>query len=92
MQEKHCIRGYGGTLNWDFTLTPSHLNNKVLVSHYIYYAVKSPLVLLAKAGCGHGKTLKGKEDKVMGNAILGIRACVSLRRKAIFNNSVRAAE
>ena len=55
-------------------LTPSRLNNKVLVSHYIYYEAKSPLVLLAKAGCGHGKALKGKEGKVMGNGILGIRA------------------
>ena len=25
--------------------------------------IKSPLVLLAKAGCGQGKVLKGKEDK-----------------------------
>ena len=38
--------------------------------------MKSPLVLLAKAGCGQGKLLKGEEDKVMGNGILGIRACV----------------
>jgi len=49
--------------------------NKVLVSHYIYYEVKSPLVLLAKVGCGHGKALKCKEGKVMGNGIVGVRAC-----------------
>ena len=89
MQEKHCIRGYGVTLNWDFTLTPSSLNNNVLVSHYIYYEVKTPIVLLAKAGCRHGKALKSKEGKVIGDGILGLRAYVHLRRESIFNNSVR---
>jgi hypothetical protein len=51
------------------------------VSHYIYYKVKSPLDLLAKAGCGHGKVLKCIEGKVMGDGILGLRACVRAPEK-----------
>jgi hypothetical protein len=41
-----------------------------VVSHYIYYEVKSPLDLLVKVGWVNGKLLIGKEDKVMRNGLL----------------------
>jgi hypothetical protein len=36
-----------------------------------------------RSGCGQGKALQDKEGKVMGNGILGIRACVRAPEKEV---------